>query len=224
MLSQRLLVGLHEGDMAVTRAVIHGAFAAGLPLETLGDEVIAPAMHRLGHDWEAGRIDVMHEHRGTLACTAALYELRPALEANAETNRPVAAGGSPEGDHSLLASLLIQMVLLDAGWEAIDLGPHTPMASFCLALTELKPRLVWLSATYLTDEPRFFKEYGEFYAHAQRAGVAVAVGGQALGDPLWGELQSTFRGACLTDLAGFARTLHPRPRLPKRGRPARHVP
>jgi excisionase family DNA binding protein len=47
-LSQRLLVGLHEGDMAVTRAVIHGAFAAGLPLEKLGDEVIAPAMHRLG--------------------------------------------------------------------------------------------------------------------------------------------------------------------------------
>jgi MerR family transcriptional regulator, light-induced transcriptional regulator len=223
-LSHCLLESLRVGDIARTRSVIHGAYAAGVPMETLGDAVIAPAMSRLGHDWEAGRIDVMHEHRGTLLCTAVLHELRPALEANAETDRPVAAGGNPEGDHSLLASLLIQMVLLDAGWDAINLGPHTPLASFRVALIELKPRLVWLSASYLPEPERFLDEYGAFYNQAERAGVAVAVGGQAIEGLLRGVMPSTFHGACLTDLIAFARTLHPRPRPPKRGRPASQAP
>ncbi|HYV34489.1 MAG TPA: helix-turn-helix domain-containing protein [Gemmataceae bacterium] len=224
MLSRRLLEGLHEGDMAVTRAVIHGAFAAGIPLETLADDVIAPAMHRLGDDWAAGRIDVMHEHRGTLTCVAALHELKPALEASAHESRPMAIGGNPEGDHSLLASLLIQMVLFDAGWDAVNLGPNTPLASFRMALGELKPRLVWLSASHLPDAQCFLDEYREFYQEAEGAGVLVAIGGLAFQNSLRAMMPYTFYGDSLAHLAAFARTLHPRPRLPKRGRPARQMP
>lgn len=223
-LCQRLFESLRQGDIALTRSIIHGAYAAGLPLETLGDEVIAPAMSRLGHYWEEGRIDVMHEHRGTLLCNAVLHELRPALEANAEKDRPVAVGGNPEGDHSLLASLLIQLLLLDAGWDPINLGPNTPMASFCVAIRELKPRLVWLSASYLAEPQKFLRDYREFYDQALSAGVAVAAGGQAFQNSVQGVLPATCYGSCLTDLARFARTLHPRPQPPIRGRPASREP
>ena len=138
-LSLRLFDALHAGDITMTRSVIHGAYASGMAIAELGDGVVAPAMSHLGHDWETGRIDVMHEHRGTQLCTAVLHELKPVLEANARKGRPVAAGGNPEGDHSILASLLIQMVLLDAGWDAINLGPHTPLASFRVALRNWIP-------------------------------------------------------------------------------------
>ena len=218
-LCQCLFDSLRRGDIALTRSTIHGAYAAGLPLETLGDEVIAPAMSRLGHDWEEGRIDVMHEHRGTLLCNAVLHELRPALEGNAENDRPVAIGGSPEGDHSLLASLLIQLMLLDAGWDSINLGPNTPLASFRVAMRELNPRLVWLSASYLADTQKFLRDYHEFYDEAVDAGIAVAAGGQALQNSLQEVLQATCYGSCISDLARFARTLHPQPRRPNRGRP-----
>src|SRR5262249_50752865 len=135
-LSGQLHDGLVAGDMTQVRTVVHGAYAAGLAIEELGDDVVAPAMAGLGHDWQAGRIDVMHEHRATLLCTAVLHDLKPMLELNADADRPVAAGGSPEGDPSLLASLLVQMVLLEAGWEAINLGANTPMRSFRRALSE----------------------------------------------------------------------------------------
>ncbi len=194
-LSDSLFDSLRAGDITLTRSVIHGAFAAGLLMEEIGDSVIAPAMAQLGHDWEAGRIDVMHEHRGTLLCTAVLHELRPALEANAENDRPVAAGGNPEGDHSLLASLLIQMMLLEAGWDAINLGPNTPLASFHVALNELKPRLVWLSASYLSAPQTFLDEYRKFYLQAERAGVAVAIGGRALEEQSRAGTPCTFHGA-----------------------------
>jgi excisionase family DNA binding protein len=219
-LSRRLLDGLREGDITQVRSVLHGAYAAGLPIELLGDAVIAPAMARLGHDWESGRIDVMHEHRATLLCTGVLHELRPALEANAPRDRPIAVGGNPEGDHSLLASLLIQMILLDGGWDAINLGPDTPMASFRVALRELRPHLVWLSVGHLFDPQKFVNKYEAFYQEAEQGGVAVAVGGRAIEVSPRTMLPASFHGTNLTDLAAFARSLHPRPHLPKRGRPA----
>lgn len=221
MFARQLLTGLRQGDADLMRATVHGAFAAGLPLEVLGDDVIAPAMARLGRDWEEGRIDVMHEHRGTLLCVAILHELLPALAAQLEPCQPVATGGSPTGDPGLLANLLVQLVLLDAGWDAINLGPNTPLASFGVALAELEPRLVWVSASHLADPSGFLEEYRPFYARATQAGVAVAVGGRAL-EGIPGEwMPSTFHGTNLTGLAKFAGTLHPRPRPPRRGRPAR---
>src|SRR5271165_6003296 len=190
-LSQRLFDALRAGDTTRTRSLIHGAYAAGVAIEELGDAVIAPAMALLGHEWEHGRIDVMHEHRSTLLLTAVLHEQKPALEATAEKDRPIAVGGNPEGDHSLLASLLIQLMLLDAGWDSINLGPNTPLASFRVAISELKPRLVWLSASYLPDPQQFFRDYGEFYDQALGASVAVAAGGQALQNSVQGVLPAT---------------------------------
>jgi len=222
-LSRRLFDALQVGDIALTRSLIHGAYAAGMAMEELGDGVVAPAMSRLGQDWVTGRIDVMHEHRGTLLCTAVLHELKPVLEANAEKDRPVAVGGNPEGDYSLLASLLVQMVLLDAGWEAVNLGPHTPLASFRLALRELEPRVMWLSASHLPDPWKFLAEYREFYEEAEGGGVAVAIGGRAIHGTLRAEMPSTFHGDNLAQLAAFARTLHPRPSPPKRGRPTKRT-
>jgi excisionase family DNA binding protein len=218
-LSQRLFDALRAGDSTLTRSLIHGACAAGMAIEELGDAVIAPAMSLLGHEWEHGRIDVMHEHRSTLLLTAVLHEQKPALEATAEKDRPVAVGGNPEGDHSVLASLLIELMLLNAGWESINLGPNTPLASFRVAISELKPRLVWLSVSYLPDPQKFHTDYGAFYDQALAAGVALAAGGQAIQNSVQGVLPATCYGSCLSDLAKFARTLHPRPRPPKRGRP-----
>ncbi len=221
LLSKHLFEALREGDISQARSVVHGAYSAGMAIEELGDAVIAPAMTRLGHDWESGRIDVMHEHRATLLCTAVLHELKPMLEANAEERQPLAAGGNPEGDHSLLASLLVQMVLLDAGWEAVNLGPNTPMAAFSRALRELKPSLMWLSASYVPEPRTFLEQFHVFATDASSAGVAVAVGGRGLQGSLRTMMPYTFHGARLTHLAAFARTLHPRPRPPQRGRPAK---
>jgi excisionase family DNA binding protein len=218
-LSQRLFDALREGDIAWTRSVIHGAHAAGVTMDQLGDAVVAPAMERLGHEWENGRIDVMHEHRSTLLCTAVLHELKPALESTAARDRPVAAGGSPESDHSLLASLLVQMVLLDGGWEAINLGPHTPLTSFRLAIRELKPRLIWLSASYLPETRQFLDEYRMLYDEASAAGVAVAIGGRAIRGSLQATMPAAFHGNCLADLSTFAQSLHPPLCPPRRGRP-----
>lgn len=214
-----LCKALLEGQGAEVSAIIRHTYGSGVAVQTLADRLIAPALAKVGHDWETARIDVWHEHRGTQLCSAALYDLKNELEARAERNRPVAVGGAPEGDPYLLATLLAQLVLLDAGWAPVNLGPNTPLASLTKAIRELRPRLVWLSVSFLKDAAEFLRSYREFYQAAEQMGVAVALGGQALVEAMRSAMPYTTHGDGLTHLAAFARTLHPRPKRPSRGRP-----
>ena len=86
------------------------------------------------------RITIWEEHRATQLCAGVLYDMKDELEVRAERQRPTAVGAAPEGDPYVLASLLAQMVLLDAGWAATNLGPNTPLASLTEAMRELRPR------------------------------------------------------------------------------------
>ncbi len=218
-ISASLLDALIGGKGPDARAIIHRAYDSGMPIETIADRVVAPAMAEMGHQWASSQLDVWQEHRGTQLCAAAIYDLKLQLELRAERNRPVAVGAAPEGDPYTLPTMLAQLVLLDAGWEAVNLGPNTPLASLTDALRQLRPRLVWLAVSYLPDAEEFMGAYREFYRAAEQQGVAVAVGGQALVDTVRSGMIYTTYGDGLTHLAAFARMLHPRPKLPRRGRP-----
>lgn len=206
-------------DTELIRGVLHGAYRSGVKVETLADEVIAPIMTQVGHDWEAGELTVMREHEITQACVAALYDFARGLQSKPDAKRPVAVGGAPEHDHYVMPSLLTKLALADAGWGAVNLGPHTPPEAFRTAIRDLKPKLIWVSASYLPDPQGFLAGYREVYRSAEENGVAVAVGGRGLTDDVRGKMPYTMFGDGLTQLVAFARTLNPRPTQPRRGRP-----
>ena len=168
-----LAFGRCDGEMV--RALIHGAYGQGFGLDLLADRVIAPAMAHVGHQWAGGAIDVMHEHRATQMTVAALYELRSRLPA--EPGRPVAVLGAPEHDHYILPSLLAELALAANGWDAVNLGPHTPASAFITGMDELKPSLVVLSVSHLTDPEGFERDYARLY----EAAVARGRGGRGRG-------------------------------------------
>ena len=220
-LRQELAAALLGGDGVEVRRLIRAAYYGGAAPASLADEVLAPVMARIGNDWEQGRIDVLHEHRSTILCAAALQELKLSLVHPPGGGRPLAIGGGPEGDPYLLTNLLIEWLLLDLGWEVINLGPNTPMPSFTRALREFRPRLWWLSVSHLVDLPRFTDAYRATFAEAEAQHVAVAVGGRGLTAELRASLPYTTYGDGLAHLAAFAKTLHPPSQRPARGRPPR---
>lgn len=220
-LVQTLYQSLVAGDAQEVRRILHEAYNNALPIETLADAVIAPAMHRIGSDWESRRIDVLHEHRATQLCLDALHDLKTIVETRARRDRPLAVGGTIEGDFSSLPTLLAQMVLLEAGWDAVNLGPNTPLASFGRALTDLRPRFVWISFSHTINDVVLRRDYRAFYEHAEKLRVPVMIGGRALTERLRSALPYTAYGDGLVNLAAFARTIYRPPNAPKRGRPKR---
>ena len=56
-------------------------------------------------------------------------------------------------------------------------------------LRELRPRLVWVSASYLPDPQGFARAYAEFYRAAERQGLEVFCGAKKIKMEVpWGEL------------------------------------
>jgi excisionase family DNA binding protein len=210
---------MESTDADAIRDVLLAAYRGGTKVETLADEVIAPAMTRVGRDWETGQLSVMREHEMSQACVAALYDFAKGLNTKTDARQPVAVGGAPEHDHYVLPSLLTKLALADSGWDAVNLGPHTPAEAFRTAIRDLKPKLIWVSVSHLPDPHGFLPGHREVYRMAEEHGVAVAVGGRGLTGDIRGKMPYTMFGDGLTQLVAFARTLNPWPTQPRRGRP-----
>jgi len=218
-LADQFFSALREGNEEKSRLLIHGAFRRGESIADIADQMVGPAMERIGYEWERGRIDVMEEHRASQLCAAVLYELKTIIEKRAPKNRLRAVGGAPPNDYSVLPSLLAQLVLIEAGWDAVNLGPNTPFVSFARAIKEVRPRLLWISVCHLSSASSFVREYRNLFRIAEAAGVAVAIGGRALIESIRAQIPYTTYGDRLSHLSAFARTLMPQSKPPRRGRP-----
>jgi MerR family transcriptional regulator, light-induced transcriptional regulator len=216
---EQLLDAVMEIDDSRIRAVIRAAYQSGIPIEVLADRVISPAMAFVGRQWQHDKLDVGSEHLVTGAVIAGLFELQGTIAANAAADRPTAVGGAPEGDHYILPSLLAKLALIEAGWDAVNIGPNTPAASFQKLLEVRRPKLLWLSVSHVADEAAFEKDFSHLFREAHSWGIPVALGGRALSQEMRSRLPYTTFGDGLVQLADFARTLCPPAQRPKRGRP-----
>jgi excisionase family DNA binding protein len=211
---------LLDGDTAAAEGLIRAAYLGGMTIGAVADDIIRPAMKQIGIEWEAGRIDILHERRASHICEQAIHGLRRMLDERVQSaTAPLALGGSPHAHWHGLANLMAEVVLNEAGWRVINFGANTPLASFRKAIKEFRPRLMWLSVNPLDDAEGFLEEYQLLYKDAQEANVAIAVGGLGLTQDLRSRMPYTTFGDGLVHLAAFARSLHPVAKPRRRGRP-----
>lgn len=194
-------------DCTAIRRWIQLARIQGWSVVRVADEALAPAMARIGPHSQGKNI--INEHRITQACMSALYDWEFALDQIAFDKQPVALGAAPEHDHFVLPTLLAKMTLLEAGWNAINLGPHTPIQAFRSAIERYSPRLIWLSTTYIVHVDRFLADAAELYTLAEKHGVALAVGGSALTSEIRSRMRYSTYGDRLHQLQSIATILNP---------------
>lgn len=202
-----LVTYLLEGSRAAARGFLAARYLAGATIASLADGPIRAAMHALGERWRHDEAGVFVEHRGTEICLHAVSALR-ALMPETPASAPTAVGGAPSGDPYLLPSLLASFAVAEAGLDAINLGPETPLTAFDAAFATHRPALVWLSIT--TAPTRALGRALASWLGDVPRGVAVVIGGQhahAL-DRLPAQVQ---RVASMTQLAELAAaTIGPR--------------
>lgn len=203
-----LVAALRRGRGSEVRELILSTYASAGPV-ALADSLVQPAMQRLGHDWEVNGIDVFQEHRATRLVKLSLFELVQRATEASETQAPgpLALGASPEGDPYTLPGLLCEIALRWVGWDVMNLGVNLPMGSLSKAVHAHRPRLVWVSISYLKDQSSFIEQYRSFFEVANSHGTAVILGGQALTAELRAQLVATSLGERMSHLVEFARLL-----------------
>lgn len=196
---------LLQGDREQCRRIALGLYLARHRLSTICDTVLAKSLDSIGRRWEEGAAEVFRERRACEITQRVLYELWSLIDVPPH-DAPLAMGGTTEGDHYSLATTMIELVLRDAGWNAVSLGSHLPFGTLSSAIRTHRPRMFWLSCSHISDEAQFLGGYAALYDQFGRD-VSFVVGGRALSEPLRRQMDFATYGRTLGELEAFAKTL-----------------
>lgn len=205
--TDRIVSSLVSGEESVVRQIMFDLLLADHSVTAIFDDVMAPALHRIGEQWSCGDVAVYRERRACEICLRCLRELRPS--ATLVNDAPTAIGATVESDIYTLPIAMSEIVLRSIGWNATSLGTNLPFETLIDATNAAQPRLLWLSISYIADEPTFVVGLNQLFEAAHAASTAVAIGGQALSDDLRRRIQYSTFCESFRDLECFARSLNP---------------
>jgi DNA-binding transcriptional MerR regulator len=124
-----------------------------LELSRAWSQVLAPALRRIGGEWETGRLGVESEH---LASELLASELRAVIRARrlGATGRPVLLVSADDEQHHL-PLLAVEAELARIGVPSVYLGPRVPARSTARAVERAGARavFVWASIARPRTEP-----------------------------------------------------------------------
>lgn len=193
------------GDEELCRQVVFDLWLSGLSLSALCDQAIAAAFVEIGERWSCREADVYQERRACEIALRLLHEIRSGLP----PADPVwtAIGGTISGDQYTLPTAMAELILQDCGWEARSLGNSLPFESLATAIRESRPRLFWLSVSYIADPALFVRAYPSLHAAAEEVGAAIVVGGFAMRETIRQQIRYSAFCDTMQHLEHFARTL-----------------
>lgn len=210
---ERISSALVSGEETVARQVVFDLLLAGHTVTAIFDDVLAPVMHQIGEEWACGEADVYQERRACEVCMRILHELRTTTE-KTRRETPIALGATLENDIYTIPVTMGEVVLRNVGWQATCLGPNLPVDTLIKSIRETRPRLFWVSVSYIANEPSFITAVNSLFETADATGTALAIGGQALSQSVRKQIQYSTFCESLRDLELFARTLNPVPSQP----------
>ncbi len=202
---EQLVEALLAGDEGRCRQTAIDLYLAEHNLSVICDDAFAAAFRDIGERWSCGEAEVYQERRGCEITLRVLHELRATLPA-APTGAPVAIGGAASGDQYCLGTTMAALVLRDRKWNATSLGDNLPLETVAAAIRQHRPKLFWLSCSYIDDESEFLSAYGKLYDE-HGTDVAFVVGGYALTEPLRQQMKYAAYCDNMQHLEGFAETL-----------------
>ena len=144
--AQALYAAITGGEETRARHQVE-RLAAGVRVVDLCEQVIAPALRRVGDEWAAGRVSIAQEHRATAICERLL-----AAQIRQPAGRPrgTAVVATPPGERHGLPALMAAACLREDRWLVHHLASDLPGPEVDLLAGQVGAGLVVLSST--TDE------------------------------------------------------------------------
>jgi excisionase family DNA binding protein len=123
---------LVDGDEASARGAVSDLTGSGVEVTDVIQFVLAPALDRIGEEWQAGRLGVSTEHRASAIVERILGEHHPTPRGR---RRGVAVVGAVSGDRHSLPTSMAAAALREDNWHVHHLGsdvPHADLSEFAM--------------------------------------------------------------------------------------------
>jgi methanogenic corrinoid protein MtbC1 len=198
---------LVEGREEEAASILINAYLKSEPLPNIFDDLICPAMRRIGELWYSGELSVAQEHLATRAAVNAVHKLRSVLPVP-DITADIAMCCAFEGDFHELPTHLAQLILESEGFEVINFGANTPLYSFTDEVGRYAPNVICISATIMSDIERIARDYKEFRERIAKLKIPIVLGGRIFEDErIRGRLPAELYPQNFKQVAEFARTV-----------------
>lgn len=202
-LGEALLAGFGEK----AKHLIADLMLQGYSAVEICDRVITQAFRLIGERWSHGAAEIFEERRACEICLEILRDIKTTLLDPAD-EAPLAIGATLPGDFYQLPVHMAEIALREAAWRTQILGTSLPLHTVLAAIQKIRPRLLWLSVSHITDEHAFLADFSTLTDAANAHGAAVVIGGSALHTSLRQRMR--YAGFCDTfdQLSRFARNIN----------------
>ncbi len=181
--ADELTQALREADADRCRILLLELRQLGFSVAEIGDAVVAPAFERIGLAWQCGELEIYSERAACELFSEVLVEFDRLLP-DPRPDAPLAVGGSLSHDHYRLASQLVRLVFREKRWRALYLGEHLPPETLVQAIHDTKPKVFWLSVSFVTATEDLVAACGSLFEAAKQEGSLLVIGGRAIEESL----------------------------------------
>ncbi len=160
----------------LSRVLLTALVTRAMEPAALFDGPLRSAMARIGRHWEEGHQSIYIEHRATQILLRVMDQIDALCEP--PSDELVAVGGSIDGDQSALPTRMAAAVLASEGIHSVNLGTDTPATAFLEAAEQIRPQLVWISVSYVSDVARQSEDLTRVVEQLAERGISSILGGR----------------------------------------------
>jgi excisionase family DNA binding protein len=130
---ERLLARMLEADVSGAWGVTEAALASGMTLTGAYEQLLVPALRRVGDLWVAGDISVADEHAASQVATRIVARLAPRMARPGRRRGTVVLGSTQTETHGLALSIAADL-FRNAQFDVVDLGTNLPAESLAASV------------------------------------------------------------------------------------------
>ncbi|RLQ93092.1 cobalamin B12-binding domain-containing protein [Falsibacillus albus] len=146
---------LLSGNWFEAEKWLDGVRQKGLSPLHIQEEIIRPAMYKVGVLWEKNQISVADEHLATITADYILTRLQGSPAASAK--KPLAMLFCLEGEEHYLGLKMTSTIFKAAGWDVKMLGSNLPIDHAVYFARKWKPEVIGISISISTLLPNLLK-------------------------------------------------------------------
>lgn len=167
--------------------------------EELNEQLVTPAMYRIGELWEQNKVSVAEEHLATAVCEFVLSATE--IRAEEKDGRLKAMIFAPQGEEHYIGLKMVAAMFREEGYAVRYMGPNVPLDAALSLADDWQPDVVALSGALAHRLP-VLKTYAQSFTKLKH-GPTVLIGGRAVTLANYGEY--SVKGAVIVRHLGALR-------------------